>query len=219
MTADPRPAPPSRRPQARTRLARAAVVDAARRLFLKHGYGATTIEAISKEADVPPATVYRLFSSKLGILRSLIDVSIGGDDEDVAMADRHEVRSLAGEDDPVALLAGFVGLVVQVNERVAPIYRILVSAAGTDPGAGALLDDLTRQRQQGQQVIAQALARTGALRPGLRTADAADLVHAFLSPELYRLVVVDRGWDVERYRRWLTDTLAQQLLDPPTTSA
>jgi AcrR family transcriptional regulator len=187
------------------------VVDAARELFLSLGYGATTVEAISREADVPPATVYRLFSSKLGILRSLIDVSIGGDDEDVPMSDRREVRRLADADDPAALLAGFVGLTVQVNERVAPIYRILVSAAGTDPDAAALLDDLTRQRQQGQQMIARALARTDALRPGLRAADVADLVHALLSPELYRLLVVDRGWPAERYEQWLNRTLAEQV--------
>jgi AcrR family transcriptional regulator len=189
------------------------VVDAARRLFLALGYGATTIEAISREADVPPATVYRLFSSKLGILRSLIDVSIGGDDEDVPMSDRREVRSLADEGDPAALLAGFVGLTVQVNERVAPIYRILVSAAGTDPDAAALLDDLTRQRRQGQQMIARALARTSALRAGLRAADVADLVHALRSPEMYRLLVVDRGWEIERYEQWLSSTLAEQFLE------
>ena len=45
--------------QARTRLARAAVVYAARTLFLERGYGATTIEAISALSDVPSATVYR----------------------------------------------------------------------------------------------------------------------------------------------------------------
>lgn len=212
MPDDSRAGATPRAPQARTRLARLAVIDAARRLFLELGYGATTVEAVSREADVPPATVYRLFSSKLGILRSLIDVSIGGDDEDVPVADRREVRALATEDDPAALLAGFVGFTVQVNERVAPIYRILVSAAGTEPDAAALLDDLTRQRQQGQQVIARSLVRAGALRPGLRAGDVADLVHALLSPELYRLLVVDRGWDLERYRRWLTSTLAGQLL-------
>ena len=61
-----------KRGQARTRLARAAVVDAARTLFLERGYGATTIDAISALSDVPPATVYRLFSSKRGILKALL---------------------------------------------------------------------------------------------------------------------------------------------------
>jgi hypothetical protein len=56
------------------------------------------------------------------------------------------------------------------------------------------------------------LARSGALRPGLRERDAADIIHALLSPELYRLFVVDRGWKPERYERWLLATLVDQLL-------
>src|SRR5262249_26344259 len=62
---DGRPPRGGRGGQARPRLARAAVVQAARALFLQRGYAATTIEAISDASDVPPATVYRLFSSKL----------------------------------------------------------------------------------------------------------------------------------------------------------
>ena len=48
--------------QARTRLARAAVIEAARTLFLEQGYGATTITALSDRSDVPVATVYRVES-------------------------------------------------------------------------------------------------------------------------------------------------------------
>jgi AcrR family transcriptional regulator len=210
--------PRVRRDQARTRLARAAVVEAARSLFLERGYGATTIEAISERADVPPATLYRLFSSKLGILKALLDVSIVGDDEDTPMADRPQVRELLAAPDPRQQLEGFVAIVVQVNERIGPLYRILVSAAGSDPEAAALLDDLTVQRQEGQRRIARSLARAGALRPGLRERDAADVVHALLSPELYRLLVIDRGWRPDRYRTWLAATLVDQLLpaSPPT---
>src|ERR1700750_1790065 len=80
--------------QARTRRPRAAVVEAARRLFVERGYAATTIEAISDRSDTPQATVYRLFSSKLGILKAVLDVSIAGDDAAVAMADRPRVQAL-----------------------------------------------------------------------------------------------------------------------------
>jgi AcrR family transcriptional regulator len=200
-------------------LARAAVIDAAHQLFLERGYGATTIEAISGLADVPPATVYRLFSSKHGILKALLDRSIVGDDEAVAMADRPPVQALLAERDPKAQLAGFVSLVARVNAGVAPLYRVLVSAAGNDADAAALLDALTRQRQQGQRQIAHALARTGALRAGVRERDAADIVHALLSPELYRLLVIDRGWATERYERWLTETLVDQLLSPTSATS
>jgi AcrR family transcriptional regulator len=206
----------AKRGQARTRLARAAVVDAARSLFLDRGYGATTIEAISALSDVPPATVYRLFSSKRGILKALLDVSIVGDDEAVPLADRPHVRSLSSDPDPTNQLAGFVGIAAQVNSRTAPIYRILVSAASSDPDAAALLDELTLQRQKGQALIARSLARSGALHPELRGRDAADIIHALMSPEVYRLLVVDRGWQPERYERWLTGILIDQLLRRPT---
>jgi AcrR family transcriptional regulator len=201
-----------KRGQARTRLARAAVIDAARTLFLERGYGGTTIEAISALADVPPATVYRLFSSKRGILEALLDVSIVGDHEAVPLADRPHVRSLFADPDPENQLAGLVGITAQVNSRTAPVYRILVSAADSDPDAAALLDEQTRQRQQGQGQVARSLARAGTLRPKLRERDAADIIHALMSPELYRLLVLDRGWQLERYERWLTEAVIDQLL-------
>jgi AcrR family transcriptional regulator len=201
--------------QARTRLARAAVVDAARTLFLERGYGATTIDAISALSDVPPATVYRLLSSKRGILKALLDVSIAGNDEAIPMADRPPVRSLLADPDPRSMVAGFVGIAAQVNVRTAAIYRILVSAAASDPDAATLLDELTRQRQQGQGRVARALARARALRPTLRERDAGDIIHALVSPEVYGLLVVDRGWPPERYETWLTETLVDQLLAPP----
>jgi len=130
------------------------------------------------------------------------------------MGERPEVRSLLADPDPRVQLAGFVAITVQVNTRVAPLYGILVSAAGTDPDAADQLDELTRQRQQGQRAIARSLARAGALAPHLRERDAADLIHALLSPELYRLLVLDRGWSPDRYARWLEAAVAAQLLRP-----
>lgn len=201
--------------QARTRFARTAAVEAARALFLERGYGATTVDAISERAEVPPATVYRLFASKRGILKALLDISIAGDDQDVPLPDRPPVRSLLSEPDPRNKLAGFVSFAAQVNVRTAPIYRILVSAAASDPDARSLLDDLTRQRQEGQGRVARSLARAGGLRPPLRERDAADIIHALVSPEVYGLLVVDRDWSVERYETWLGDTLVSQLLPAP----
>ena len=36
-----------------------------------------------------------------------------------------------------------------------------------------------------------------------------------MSPEVYRLLVLDRSWKSERYERWLTGTLIDQLLCRP----
>lgn len=202
----------TRAPQARTRLARRAVLEAARTLFLERGYGATTIEGISTASEVPQATVYRLFSSKQGILKALLDTSVAGDDEPVPVADRAPVRTLLEELRPQEIVARLAAISVGINTRTAPIYRILVSAAGSDTDAASILDDLTRQRQEGQGRVAAALAQAKALRPGMRTADAGDVIHALASPELYQLLVVDRGWAADRYERWLAGVLTSQLL-------
>jgi AcrR family transcriptional regulator len=198
--------------QARTRRTRAAVAEAARGLFAERGYAATTIEAISDRSDTPQATVYRLFSSKLGILKSLLDTSVAGDDEEVAMLDRSQVRALLSDEDPKNQLTGFAALVREVMARVGPVHRILADAARSDQDAAALLTEIARQRHEGQRNIARALARTGALRPGLSERDAADIIHALASPEVHGLLVVDRGWTGERHERWLRQTLIDQLL-------
>ncbi len=210
--------PPAGRGQARTRLARRAVVDAARDLFLERGYVATTIDAISERSDVPAPTVYRLFSSKLGILHALLDSSIGGDDQPIPVQQRTEVATLLEEPDARTLLAGFVSIAVAINVRSNDLYQILWSASASDAAAAALFTDYQRQRAEGQGRFARSLTETRALRPGLRERDAADLIHALASPELYRLLVTDKGWAIDRYERWLLDTLTAQLLtDSPAS--
>jgi AcrR family transcriptional regulator len=190
-------------------------VDAARTLFLERGYGATTIDAISAVADVPEPTVYRLFSSKLGILRSLLEVSIAGDAADVALAERPVVRDVFEYPTVVGRVAGFAAIVSDINARVGTLYRVLVSAAGSDPAAADLLADLTEQRRKGQRALVRSVA--GSLRPGLTTRIAADIVHAVASPEVYQLLVTERGWTSSRYTEWLADTLAAQLLPEGAT--
>lgn len=203
---------PVRPGQARTRLARAAVIDAARTLFIERGYGATTIEAISAASGVPPATVYRLFSSKRGILKALLDVSIAGDDQPVALPDRPRVQTAVADPDPKSRVAGFVAVAAEVNARTSPLYGVLVSAAGSDPDVATLLADLNRQRRAGQGQLARSLAHGDALRPDLRQRDAADVIYTLMSPDVYRLLVVERGWSPKRYERWLTETLSNSLL-------
>ena len=129
----------SRAPQARTRLARRAVLDAARTLFLERGYGATTIEGISSGSEIPQATVYRLFSSKKGILKALLDTSIAGDDEPVPVATRSHVRSLFEATRPKDTLARLAAVSVDINTRTAPIYRILVSVCVADRCSSMLI--------------------------------------------------------------------------------
>lgn len=198
----------------RTRLVRAAITDAARGLFLERGFAATTMQEISAASGIPPATVYRLMSSKVGILKALLDIAPGGDDDQIAFADRPQVRALTASTDADQAVEGFAALAGDVMGRLSPIHAILVGAAAADADAAALLAESVRQRQEGQGRFAQALERSGRLRREVTAREAADLVHALASPEVYRLLTVDRGWTRDRYVRWLADSLRAQLLAP-----
>ena len=56
------------------------------------------------------------------------------------------------------------------------------------------------------------LARRKALRPGLTQNAAADIVYTVMSPEVYRILTVERGWGEDDYEAWLARTLHTQLL-------
>lgn len=136
-------------------------------------------------------------------MKALLDTSIAGDDQGISLQRRPEVAAFFAEVDPRTArrrrrqhLCGD-----QHEERRHP--AILCSAAAADPEAATLLADYTELRDQGQGLIAASLARDDALRRDLKERDA-DVIHALMSPELYRLLVVDRGWSPQRYQRWPT---------------
>jgi hypothetical protein len=54
------------------------------------------------------------------------------------------------------------------------------------------------------------LAAAGTLR--VNPADAADIVWATNAPELYQLLVAQRGWTPDRYEDFLADTWQRLLL-------
>lgn len=204
------------RRQAQTGATRADVITAARQLFVERGYPATTIDAIADAATTPLATVYRLFGSKRGILSAVLDVSFGGDDEPMAFGDRPAVRAALAEQDPHALLDAFAHICRDLLDRSAPIQHVLASAAAVDAEAAELLAITRRQRLVGQSRVVGALADRDALAEGLAETEAADIVYTLMSPEVHRILTVERGWSPGRYEQWLATALHALLLPAPT---
>ena len=163
------------------RATRRAVVEAARELFVRQGWTATSIEHVAAAAGVSRATVFTV-GGKPELLKLAYDTAIGGDDEDVAMADRPAVRELAAAPDRDALVARYVELVVAAGVRVAGIYVALRAAADADERVRALFAEVQAQRLAGATGFVGALAARGWLRPGLDPAAATDVaVHPRLT--------------------------------------
>jgi AcrR family transcriptional regulator len=203
----------SSRRLAATRATKAHVVAVATELFIDHGYPATTISQIAQRSDTPEATLYRLFGSKRGVLKEVLDVAIGGDDEPIEYQNRPKVQAAFAAGDPGELLDAFAHLTRQVLRRSAALQNVLLSSAGVDAEAAEMLAVTRRQRHTGQSRIVRALVRSGHLRKGLAPAAVADIVYALMSPEVFHILTVERGWSEARYERWLAAILRTQLLD------
>jgi AcrR family transcriptional regulator len=201
---------PRRAEQARA--TRRAILNAARDLFIEGGYIATTIEAIAGQAGVSPEAVYATFKNKRSLLAELIDVSIAGDDAPVPVLDRGWVARMRNEPDPRRRLEILAKNGRLILERLAPIYEVLASAAAADPNLAFLTERYKSQRLRGQRELLHILMGGDGLREGLSAKTAADILFAIGSPEIYRLLTIDRGWSADRFERWYADTLARLLL-------
>jgi AcrR family transcriptional regulator len=205
----------SSRRDAHTRATRARVIAAAQQLFCERGYPSTTMEAIGLASDTPMATLYRLFGSKRNVLQQVMNVAFVGDDEPVALHDRPIAVNAAAQADPAEMLRGYAALARDALRRSAPLHHVLRSAAAVDADAAELLETNRRERAAGQMRVVQGLRERHALRTGLDDDQALDVVYALMSPELHRVLTVERGWDDHRYERWLGDTLCASLLADP----
>jgi len=208
------------RRQAQVRATRLRIIEAAKALFVAHGYPATTLEAIADAADTSLPTLYRLFSSKPALLKAVLDVSFGGDDQPVAFGDRPDIQAARRETDPQALITAFARIGRDFMERSSAILRVLATAAAVDPDAAQLMEEIRRQRHTGQSRIVAALSARDALDPDLESTEAADITYAVLSPEVHHILTVERGWTAEQYERWLIRSLGALLRREPgaTTS-
>lgn len=208
----PRPYDASGR-QEQARHTRASVIAAAREQFLSRGYGATTVTAVARAARVSTQQIYKTFGTKAGLAKAVFDVAIAGDDEPVAMLERESLGRVRQEPDPYVKLHAYAAFVADTAPRHVPIQLLIQAAAATDPEAAALWDQLGQERLHGMTMFARDLAP--ALRPDVTVDDARDVLWALNSPEMWNLLVAQRGWSRARFASYLAQALNHALLPPP----
>jgi AcrR family transcriptional regulator len=201
---------PRRREQAAA--TRRQILEAAQRLFERQGYAATTMAAIAAEAGVALKTVYIAFETKSGLLRALWHLLLRGDEEDAPVADRRWYQEVLEEPDPDRLVALTARNSRAVKERAGALMRVIRSAAATDADIAELWARIQSDFHDNQRGIVKALHARKALRPGLGVARAADVLWTLNHPDLWLLLVGERGWTPAEWERWFADVVRSQLL-------
>lgn len=201
---------PRRREQAAA--TRLQILRAAQELFESNGYAATSIAAIAKSAGVSLKTVYLAFETKSGLLRALWHLLLRGEDDGVPVGEQRWFLEVLVEPDPERQLRLNIRNSRMVKARAGALMEVIRSAAPAERELGALWTRIQSEFHENQRTIVRSLHDKQALRDGLDVATAADILWALNHPNLYGLLVGERGWAPERYERWLGDLLCSRLL-------
>ena len=178
--------------------------------------------AIAAEARVALKTVYVAFETKSGLLRALWHLLLRGDEGDAPMGQRDWYRELLEEPDPERQLRLMARSSRLVKLRAAALMEVIRSAAPGDPDIGSLWSRIQSDFYDIQRPLVESLAEKGALRPGLDVERATDILWTLNHPNLWQLLVGERGWTPEQYEQWFGDAICAQLLSgggastPPT---
>jgi AcrR family transcriptional regulator len=196
--------------RAQAERSRIAVLDAAERLLLADGFARTTIGAIAGSAGVSVETIYKTFRGKAGLVRAIRERRLAGAGSEHAETRSNRTRRTVS--DPRMLIAEWGRLTAEVAPLVSPILLLVRDAAAADPEMAALMTELNADRLRRMMTNARHLDRGGHLKQGLSLAQAADVLWAYSSPELYELLVLERGWTTRKYGTFVGDAIAAALL-------
>jgi len=185
---------------------RRRILVAARSLFESRGYAVTTLEAIADLAEVSPKTITAVFGSKLALLAEVINP------EAFSPRVRQLIEELRATEDPSRRLSLVAQITRQAYEPLASSLELLRTAGAVAPELADVARQIEVRRRQNQARLIASLHDQEMLRPGLSFEEATDVLWALTSYDVYRMLVVEQGWEPERYETWLAQLLVQHLL-------
>lgn len=187
---------------------RRRILAAARSQFEGYGYALTTLESIAEIAEVSPKTIAALFGSKRVLLAEVINP------EAFSPGVRQLIEELRATENVQRQLTLVAQITRQAYEPLASSLELLRTAGAVAPELADVARQIEARRWQNQARLIASLREQGVLRPGLSLEEAVDILWGLTSYDLYRMLVIERGWGPGSYETWLTQLLIEQLLQP-----
>jgi AcrR family transcriptional regulator len=199
-----------RREQARAR--RHAVVVAARALFERDGFRPTTIAAVAERAGVSAESIYKGFGTKAALAKAVFDFVIAGDDEPVPVWRRSEADAIRAEPDVRRKLIMYTRGLAARQQRSAKVQILIRDGGHTDESLAALWRQLLAERLTGMTMLGRHLIESGQLGKGVELDEVRDILWTYTAVELYELLVLERGWPLDRYAEWIGRAVTAALV-------
>ena len=189
------------RPQTRIQ-----ILEAARAMFEELGYYGAGLGAVAKKAGVSRQAIYLHFPSKAELLTAL---HLHIFEADVVPAiERHPPANAVSALDA---LDAMIAVDVEVVSKVWRIHEAFQIARRQHPEVEQTLRPREEERYGELLDLGHRLKRERALPPNFRVGTFADVLWGLVSVGTYRSLVIERGWSLNQYRRWVRNTIRLQI--------
>lgn len=124
------------------------------------------------------------------------------------------VMSSMEEKSPLKRLGITARLTRQIYDAERELMDIVRGASVLAPELKEIEQEREWRRHERQGEYVKDLMKQKSLAKGLTLQKARDILWALTGRDLYRLLVVERGWTSDEYEKWLNQLLINTLLDP-----
>lgn len=192
---------------------RRRILDAAAACYSTNGYPGTTLTHIAREAKVSIDAVLTV-GRKRELLLASFQQAYAGSEVQRSPADNEDAPRIAADPDEGKYLEAAASLVAAANARTSMLWGELLSAATSDDKIADSVGKLLARRRDDYRALATSLISRGlvAWRANERELDDfADELSFLWAPEAHRQLVLGSGWSMEKYTRWLVESVERQF--------
>lgn len=184
---------------------REKILDACQALFVQRGYTSTTLQQVADMAGVSVQSVH-LAGTKASLMTAILHRAFTGDEKFVSLLERPEFAAIMDDDDTGRALGRYVEFVVAANSRIADLHHAASLAADADRSIGAELERSELRRLDDIHTGSVWFVHRGLISAS-DVGEFADVLSYLTSPQTYRYFTVERGWNNERFTRWLRSSI------------
>jgi AcrR family transcriptional regulator len=182
------------------------ILDAAKELFSARGVEKVTITDIASAAHVSAPTLYALFQSKTGILKAVIERSFFS----TRYAETAKQAEKARNPEEILRITASISRVILDTEREE--IGLMRGVSALSPELKAIETELESVRFTLQEPRAELLVKSVPAARHLGLARVRDILWMYTGRDVYRMLVLERGWSSDEYESWLATALIRELL-------
>jgi AcrR family transcriptional regulator len=183
------------------------VLKVAKALFARQGINRVTIAQIAEKAEVAASTVYSLYRSKDGILHAIMRSALFGQRFQAAN------ERLKGLTDPVELVGATAQVARAIYEGESTEIGLMRGVSAFSPALRKLEQEFESIRYGMQEQRLRLLFDQSRQKQGLGFDEARRIMWMYTSRDVYRMLVLEGAWSVDRYQAWLSQALVDALVE------